>query len=68
MNPPRKFKFVGCPAVVFHHGYIGILLLGWQFPINLIGIFILLDDIVEHKITEDTPLRILFDKYISKFL
>lgn len=64
MREPRPFKMIGDNAVVFHHAYIGLLLSGWEFPINVIGLLILLDDIIEHTITVDTPLRILFDKYI----
>lgn len=47
---------------------MGILLMGWPFPINVIGFLIAVDDIIEHTLTGDTPLRILFDKYISEML
>lgn len=56
-----------------HHGYIGIALIiighlvenDW---LMVIGILILIDDIIEHTITEDTPLRILYEKLIKDIL
>ena len=64
MNPPNKFHVVFNNVVVFHHGYLGALLLGWQFPINVMGALILLDDVYEHTVSYDSPLRLFFDKYI----
>jgi len=64
---PRKFLILhnGFNVVVFHHAYLGALLLGWDYPINIIGALILLDDIYEHTVDENSPLRIFFDKYIA---
>jgi len=39
----------------------------WQLCIG-IGIFMALDDIVEHTVTGSTPLRLLFDKIIYPIL
>ncbi len=39
----------------------------WQIFIG-IGIFIAVDDIIEHSITGSTPLRLLFDRIIYPFL
>lgn len=68
MRPPVLFKRVADNAVVLHHFYVGLLLmigsLG-QNPLFWIGFLISLDDVVEHTITADTPLRILFDRYIA---
>ncbi|MCK4328505.1 hypothetical protein KAX02_01555 [candidate division WOR-3 bacterium] len=36
----------------------------WQLCIG-IGAFMLVDDIIEHTLTADTPLRILYDKIIK---
>ncbi len=65
---PRKFRIIVNDVVVFHHAYIGFLLLGWIYHINIVGALILLDDIYEHTIDENSPLRIFFDKYISNLL
>ncbi len=65
MIPANPFRAVVNNVVVCHHLYIGALLLGWQYPVNIIGALVFLDDLVEHTITADTPLRLFFDKYIS---
>jgi HD-like signal output (HDOD) protein len=65
MQNPRPFKIIKNNVVIFHHAYIGLLLLGWNYPINLIGLLIFLDDLYEHTIDENSLLRIFFDKYIS---
>ena len=36
----------------------------WQLCIG-IGAFMLVDDIIEHTLTADTPLRILYDRFIK---
>jgi hypothetical protein len=61
---PNKFHILYNDVVVFHHAYIGLLLLGWQYPINFIGALVLLDDLYEHLIDYSSPLRVIFDKYI----
>jgi len=74
LAPPVKFV----PWAI-HHSYLGILIMiygftglgqEWSYDIGikfiLLGGAILADDIVEHTITGSTPLRILFDKVISK--
>lgn len=35
----------------------------WEM-IMIIGVLLALDDIIEHTLTRDTPIRILFEKYI----
>lgn len=43
--------------------------LGWFWQlITAIGVFMMVDDIIEHKITGNTPLRILFEKVIMPIL
>jgi uncharacterized membrane protein len=39
----------------------------WDLCIG-IGIFMVVDDIVEHKVTGSTPLRLLFEKVIRPWL
>ena len=39
----------------------------WQMFI-LIGVFLTLDDLVEHTITRDTPIRLLFEKWILPYV
>jgi hypothetical protein len=68
LHPPREYHIVVNGVVVFHHLYIGILLMGWPEPINWFGAMILMDDMIEHTITETTPLRWLFDDIITKYL
>lgn len=34
----------------------------------VIGVFLAADDIVEHTITRDTPIRIMFEKFILPYL
>ena len=62
---PRPFRIVVNDVVVFHHAYIGLLLMGWIFPINVIGLFVFLDDVYEHMVDENSLLRIIFDKWIA---
>jgi hypothetical protein len=64
MNPQR-FHVVSDNVVVFHHAYTGLLLLGWPYPINVIGALVLLDDLYEHLIDYSSPLRLVFDKWIA---
>ncbi len=68
MNPANPFQVVVRGVVVAHHLYGGLLLMigsMGQNPLFWVGFFVALDDIVEHLITADTPLRIFFDRYIS---
>jgi hypothetical protein len=39
----------------------------WQVVIG-VGVFMLVDDVVEHKVTADTPLRLLWEKVIRPWL
>lgn len=64
MRAPNPFKIVANNVVAFHHAYLGALLMGWQYPINVAGALILLDDVYEHVISYDSPLRLFFDRYI----
>ena len=72
MRPPNKFY-----PLALHHLYIGIALMWlgimaifqpWSYTLGLwcigIGIYCMIDDTMEHLITKDTPLRILFEKII----
>lgn len=61
---PKQFKITHNNVVIFHHLYIGILLIGWMFPFNIMGFLIFLDDLYEHLIDYNSPLRLLFDKII----
>ena len=76
MREPIKFHWKAT-----HHLYIGIciLMLAWlivldeQYPIwennfFLLGIYIVFDDIVEHTITANTPLRFLTEKILEPIL
>lgn len=68
MKPPKPFHVVVNGVVVAHHLYFGLLLMigsMGQNPLFWIGFLVSLDDVVEHTITMDTPLRIFFDRYIS---
>jgi len=64
-----------------HHLYIGIfiLFLAWTMKdydyyhplcdiLFVVGAYITIDDIIEHTITADTPLRILFEKVLVPLL
>lgn len=82
MKPPIKFKWRGnhhayhglwIIAFGIFQWYMGIdnselttLIPFWQFLICT-GIYMVIDDIIEHKITADTPLRKIYD-IISKYL
>jgi len=35
----------------------------WQF-FMIVGVVLALDDFIEHTITRDTPIRLLFEKYL----
>jgi len=75
----QKSKITGKDITVFyirapHHLYLGIalLIMGWlsapyyeiTTPIcYILGLLILLDDIVEHTLTKNTPLRWFFEKF-----
>ena len=76
MREPIKFHWKAT-----HHLYIGIciLMLAWlivlneQYPIwgnnfLLLGIYIVFDDIVEHTITANTPIRLLAEKLLEPTL
>jgi len=39
----------------------------WQI-FMLVGVVLALDDVIEHTITADTPIRILFEKYMLPLL
>jgi uncharacterized membrane protein len=83
MKPPVKFKwrgnhhgYYGIFFIVFglFNWYMGIdnaelttLIPLWQSFAG-IGIFMLIDDIIEHTITRDTPLRLLYEKIFRPIL
>lgn len=65
MRPPIPFYWDK-----LHHLYIGIFLtiIGFYCKNKIImylGIFGIADDVVEHTITGDTPVRIIFERYIK---
>lgn len=75
-NPPVHWK-----TWRMHHGYLGILMMIYGVTgindittepiatiIMLTGFLIFVDDLIEHTITADTPLRILYDKVIYPLL
>jgi hypothetical protein len=40
-------------------------LLDWiWYPLAIIGIYLVVDDIIEHTITKDTPARIIWEKVV----
>jgi len=64
-----------------HHLYIGlfILFLSWTMwdydyyhplceYLATLGAYVIIDDVIEHTITSDTPLRILFEKVVYPIL
>lgn len=56
-----------------HHGYIGIVItiIGYLMKNNwimIVGILVLLDDIIEHWVTGDTPLRIFYEQTLKENL
>lgn len=76
MRDPVSFK-----PIAPHHSYIGIMIMtlgalmsphelygNWDLIFMGIGGLILVDDIVEHTVTGNTPLRLLFEKVLVKFL
>jgi len=76
MREPIKFHWKA-----LHHLYIGIciLILAWlivlnkQYPIwgnnfFLLGIYTVFDDIIEHTVTANTPLRFLTEKILEPTL
>jgi len=83
LRPPVPFKWRGnhhsyygifLVAFGFFNWYMGIdngdlvvLIPFWQSLIG-IGLFMLVDDIIEHTITRDTPLRILYEEAICPLL
>jgi hypothetical protein len=73
MREPIKFHWKNT-----HHLYLGlcILLLALLFGINehnnllennimLLGLYITVDDVVEHTITANTPIRIITEKLLE---
>lgn len=76
MRPKREFV-----ARAPHHAYIGLMLLflGWTMDPHaiygylsevfmVVGLLVTLDDVVEHTYTEDTPIRLLAEKWMFPFL
>jgi len=64
-----------------HHLYIGlfVLFLSWTMwdydyyhplceVLAVVGLFITVDDVIEHTVTSSTPLRLLFEKVIYPLL
>lgn len=83
MKPPVKFEwkgnhhlYTGIFFVVFsifqwcmglNNGELTTLIPIWQTILGM-GIFMIIDDIIEHTITADTPLRLLYEKIIRRYL
>jgi hypothetical protein len=64
MRPPIPFK-----PKALHHAYIAIFsaiayTISLKYPLigYIICLYTFIDDIVEHTITADTPLRIMFER------
>ena len=38
------------------------------YPVGIIGAYLVIDDVIEHTITTDTPARIIFEKFVVPFL
>ena len=49
------------------NGELETLIPFWQLLIG-VGVFMVIDDVIEHLITADTPLRLLYDKVIKPWL
>lgn len=49
------------------NGELTMLIPMWQIFFG-VGIFMMIDDIIEHTITRDTPLRLLYEKVIRRYL
>lgn len=54
----------------FHHLYEGIFLLtvGYLIKNNIVmfvGIIFILDDVIEHTVTADTPIRLVYENFIK---
>ena len=83
LRPPVKFEwrgnhhgYYGIFFIVFgifnyimgvDNGVLDKLLPFWNF-FTLVGIVFLVDDAVEHWVTADTPLRILYEKVFRPLL
>lgn len=65
---PEPFHIIYNDVVVFHHGYLGLLLTGWVYPLDIVGLLILIDDVYEHTVDVRSPLRLLFDRTIYPIL
>jgi len=83
MRPPTKFVWRGnhhlyYGIVLMLFGILNHWLAIPNYPANqaiwfwdlltCIGIFMVTDDIIEHKVTGNTPLRILYEKVIVPYL
>jgi hypothetical protein len=80
-RPPVKFKwrgkhhsYYGIAFIIFGIVFYYLdyydpesILNFWKLIIG-IGGFMIIDDIIEHKITADTPLRIIFERLILPIL
>jgi len=38
------------------------------YPLGIFGIYLIIDDLIEHLITKDTPARIIWEKVVYPFL
>jgi uncharacterized membrane protein len=83
MREPVKFKWKGTHHGYIGVWFIGFGLFNWYMGMDngclsnvipfwqslvVIGTFCLVDDIIEHTICGNTPLRILFEKVIVPIL
>ena len=83
MREPVKFKWRGNHHLYHGIWFIGFGLFQWymgidNYPLDSliplwqliisVGIFMVVDDVIEHTITGDTPLRILYEKVIMQCL
>ena len=49
------------------NGELTTLIPFWQTLVG-VGALMIIDDVIEHTITADTPLRVLYDKVIKQWL
>ena len=83
MKPPTKFVWRGTHHLYYGIFFMVFgILMHWlaipNYPANqgiwffdlltAIGVFMVADDVIEHKITGNTPLRILYEKVIVPYL
>ena len=83
LRPPVPFVWKGNHHSYYGIWFIGFGIFNWYMAIGNVpmdalipfwkfligtGLFMLIDDIIEHKYTADTPLRIIYEKIVVPLL